>query len=334
MSNSILHLGIDVSKNSLDLACTIDGQKICASRSVKNNADGFKAAYEYAQQQAQKRKCDTIHVCVEATGCYSDAVVDYFQQLSVKITVANPAQIKAFGKSCLSRTKTDQVDAKLIAFYSARMLPSATPKPSEELRELKKLVRYLDSLIEQRAHQKNQLESATHSKIVESININIAHYDNQIKEIESQIEQHLIKYPDLKKQVDLLQSIPGIGEKTARIILCELQLQDKEYIDPKAQTAHAGLAPSEKRSGTSVHGKPGICKTGNSRLRKCLYLPALVATQHNILISDFYNRLLSKGKLKKVALIACMRKLLVIAIAILNNKTTFDPHWQKKKVAI
>jgi len=330
MSNFILYLGIDVSKLTLDLACTIDGQTIFTSRSVENNLSGFKTAFEWANKHAQKQKCTSIHVCIEATGRYSEEVMVFFQQLSLKVSLINPAQVKSFGKSIMLRTKTDKVDAQLIALYSAKMQPPATPKLPEELIELKKLVRHLDSLIKQRAQQKTRLESATHSIIINSINESITHFNKQIKEIEKLIKDHVTKYPLLQKNIDLLTSIQGIGEKTARILLCELYPQEQGHIDAKAQTAHAGLAPSQKQSGTSVHGKSAICKAGNSYLRNCLYLPALVATRHNSVINEFYNRLLAKSKPKKVALIACMRKLLVISIGVLNNNTSFDPNWSKQ----
>ncbi|MCG6537123.1 MAG: transposase, partial [Syntrophales bacterium LBB04] len=136
-----------------------------------------------------------------------------------------------------------------------------------------------------------------------------------------------------KDKVELLKTIPGIGETTARILLCELHVENNdEKITAKVQIAHAGLAPAQKQSGQSVRGKSMICRTGNARLRRCLYFPAIVASKFNPVITEFYQRLLARGKHKKVAIVAAMRKLLSIAIGVLNNKVAFDPEWVVKTV--
>jgi transposase len=134
----------------------------------------------------------------------------------------------------------------------------------------------------------------------------------------------------LKHQVQLLQSIKGIGDRTAWQILAELHAHDSININIKAQVAHAGLAPRQFQSGSSVNGKPRICKTGNHRLRKALYMPALSALRFNPQLKEFYHRLLSRGKLKMVALVAVMRKMLVLATGILNNNLPFDANWTAK----
>ncbi|OGI03692.1 MAG: hypothetical protein A2Y25_08120 [Candidatus Melainabacteria bacterium GWF2_37_15] len=128
----------------------------------------------------------------------------------------------------------------------------------------------------------------------------------------------------LKHRVKLLKSIKGIGDRTAWQILSELHAEDGKSINSRAQIAHAGLAPRQFQSGSSVNGRPRICKTGNHRLRKALYMPAMSALRFNHQLSEFYHRLLSKGKLKMVALVAVMRKMLVLAIGILNNNAPFD----------
>ncbi|EKE02256.1 MAG: pilin gene inverting protein [uncultured bacterium] len=153
-------------------------------------------------------------------------------------------------------------------------------------------------------------------------------YSQSISQIELKIKEHLKNYSKLNHQVKLLKSIKGIADRTAWQILSELHFGNT--ICAKAQVAHSGLAPRQFQSGSSVNGKPRICKTGNRNLRKALYMPAMCALRHNRQLSEFYHRLLSKGKLKMVALVAVMRKLLVLAIGILNNDKPFDENWVVK----
>jgi transposase len=161
----------------------------------------------------------------------------------------------------------------------------------------------------------------------------IGSYDEQIKQIEGQIQEHLKKHPGLKRSVELLESIAGIGRRSSTILVCELHSEalGEKKISAKAQTAHAGLAPQEKTSGTSVRGKRHICRVGNARLRKSLYFPAMSAIRYNPVVREFYKRLVDKGKPKKVALVAAMRKLLVIVVGVLNNGVPFDPDWATHK---
>jgi len=131
--------------------------------------------------------------------------------------------------------------------------------------------------------------------------------------------------------VELLKTIPGIGDKTAYEILSEIHIEDGENLNVKAQVAHAGLAPRERLSGSSVRGKSKICKKGNSNLRGALYMPAMCCIQHNPILFGFYHRLLSKGKLEMVALVAVMRKLLTICIGVLRNNQPFQVDWVQKR---
>jgi len=332
MNQKTLYVGIDVSKEKLDVSLTFDGRSIYASKSFSNNSCSFLNLTDWVKKQSRKVYCEKIHVCLESTGIYSEEIADYLQdQENTKVSVMNPSQIKAYGKSIMLRTKTDEVDAKLIAFFAYQVKPLERTKTQISLKEFRRLVRHLDYLIRRRADEKGHLETVKSAMILDSVNKIIASYDQQIDEINKIIKNHTERDEMLKRKIELLETIPGIGEATAQIILSELQIESgNDNISTKSQTAHAGLAPSQKISGSSVRGKSKICKTGNRRLRKCLYLPAMAAIRYNIVIGDFYKRLLEKGKPKKVALIAAMRKLLVIAIGVLNNQTPFDPLWNEK----
>lgn len=329
MDTKTLYVGIDVSKLTLDIALTLDGNTIIASTKTNNNKTGFKSTDRMIMKYSQMQRCEKIHCGIESTGIYSDGIIEYLQEnTTIKVSVMNPAQGKSYGRTILLRTKTDKVDAGLLARYVAAVKPEVTLPTPKEIKKLRVLSRHLDYLIARRAQEKTHLESAPDKVIMKSIKGIINHYDGQIEKLHKLIKEHLDNHPELKERIELLKTIPGIGETTATILVCELHPEDgRGKITAKAQVAHAGLAPRHKQSGTSVRGKSNICKTGNSRLRKCLYFPAIVATRKNPIIKEFYHRLLAKGKAKMVAIVATMRKLLTIAIGVLNNKTAFDPKW-------
>jgi transposase len=328
-----LFVGIDVSKGALEVAATVDGKTVASSRSVGNDESGWRKLVKWACKNAGRLGCEEVHYCLEATGVYSEGVLEYLQEQPDSIvSMVNPAQIKAFAQSQLLRTKTDRVDATFISFYVALIKPEATEKIPVEIKELRSMVRHLEYLIERRAQAKTRLESSSNALVVASIVEAISHDDEQIKEMETKIRDHVDKYKGLRDKIELLKTIPGISDTTARILLCEFNMAGQEgRISAKAQTAHAGLAPGQRQSGKSVKGKSRICKTGNSRLRKCAYLPALSAIQYNPLVKVFYERLVSKGKPKMVAVIAAMRKLIVLAIGVLNNGVPFDQNWMNRR---
>lgn len=335
MSKRTLYVGIDVSKKALEVAITVDGKEAEATKEIRNNLGGFRMLEEWTRKQSHKHGCEEIHYCIESTGVYSEKIVEYLQQAEdSKLSVVNPFVVKSFGKSLGVRTKTDRVDSELLALYAATVKPKVTEKRPEDLKELRSLVRHLEYLINRRGQEAGRLESTTNALVADSIKGIIKSYDKQIEKIKEAIEEHLRKHPDLRERTELLESIPGIGEITSKILLCELHMEGGgERISAKAQTAHAGLAPQHRISGSSVRGKPRICKTGNSRLRRCLYFPTMVAIKHNPVIRRFYRRMLENGKPKMVALVAAMRKLLVIAIGVLNNRTEFDENWDGREYA-
>lgn len=331
-----VYIGIDVSKAKLDCALTIDGENIKSIKVVKNDPDGYQQLIEWAQKQNDRCGCKQIHFCVEATGIYSESVVEYIQRAGQElVTVSNPAVIKKFGESLCIRTKTDKADSVLIATYAAKMKPRASRILPEEMKRFKQLVRYMQTLSKQRTREVVQLESAKEELIRNSISRLIKEYDEHISAIKKEIKQLADQSVELKQKIRLLNSIPGIADTTAQILLSEFCQENEEgKLSRKAQTAHAGLAPRERKSGSSVKGKAIICRTGSEGLRASLYMPTMSAIQCNPIIKSFYDRLVSKGKNKKVAIIACMRKLMCIAIGVLNNEKEFDSFWVSQLKAV
>lgn len=325
MTNTI-YSGIDVSKDKLDAALTSNGSKILSTATFQNSILGFQKLKTWVLKHS--KAFTNVHFCIEATGIYHEELSEFLQENeSFIVSVINPFQAKAFAHSRLLRTKNDKVDANLLACYCAISKPRETVSTKEEIKTLRKLVRTLNYQIEERAKYKMKLHSVKDDYAAHVVSATVSFFTESIANIEEKIKQHVGTFPELKKQIELLESIPGIGSRTSFQILAELHSEDGKNINSKAQVAHAGLAPREYQSGSSVNGKPRICKTGNKRLRKALYMPAMTAMKYNKHLSEFYQRLLSNGKPKMVALIAVMRKLLVLSVGILNNGVPFDENW-------
>ena len=232
---------------------------------------------------------------MEATGAYWEALASYLHGLEQRVSVINPARIKAFAQSELLRTKTDEVDAALIARFCKSHSPEPWLPPPAEIRILQALMRHYEHLKTTRAQQSVYAQSSEATIVAASIAEVIATLDEQIVQVERQIRQHFDDHPDLKRRRDLLTSIPGIGETTAGSILSEIPHLDR-FQSAKAVAAFAGLSPRERRSGTSIHGRTRLCKTGNARIRKALYMPAMVAIRFNPTLRSLCGTVTSRWK--------------------------------------
>jgi len=197
---------------------------------------------------------------------------------------------------------------------------------------LQALTRHLEGLQTTCQQQKNRLESCRASLVADSLRRVIDNLNQEMEQVKQQIHDLVDQDPDLKEKRDLLVTIPGIGEQTATQLLAEMPKLE-QFPSAKQAAAHAGLTPSERTSGTSVHGKPHLSKMGNARVRKILYLPALAAIRYNILIKLLRDRLLAKGKAKMVAVGAAMRKLLHLAYGVLKSRKPFDATLSQAKIA-
>jgi transposase len=318
MSGAII--GVDIAKRKFDVALFMNGKfkhKTCV-----NTRQGFEELSQWLTRQGVKR----VRVCMEATGTYGDELATYMHDAGHTVSIVNPARIKGFAQSELLRTKNDKVDAALIARFCVAMHPAVWTPPPEEIRRLQLLVRRADALIVMRTQEQNRLGTA-HETIESSLKEHISYLDQEIEKLKRQIAKHINSDPNLKTKKDLLSSIPGIGEATIAIILAALHIF--EGVDRVQKTvAFIGLAPREMISGSSIKGKPRICKIGHARLRKALFMPALVALRYNPLMIDFGNRLRRQGKNGKVIVCAVMRKLVHIIYGILKSGKPFDPNYK------
>ena len=274
-------LGIDIAKLKFD-ACLINIDAKLRYKVFPNNVAGFAQLAAWLTKQGVGQ----AHACMEATGTYGEALALHLHAAGHTVSIINPAAVKAFAGSRLSRTKTDKVDAELIARFCVAQQPPRWTPPAREVRELQALVRRLEALI----------------------------------------RRHIDTHPDLRRQHDLLDSIPGIGETTAALLLAEI-VDVTQYRSARQVAAYAGLVPRERRSGSSVRGRTRLSKVGNSRLRKALYFPAITALRCSPFFKAWAAGLRARGKCKMSVIGAAMRKLIHLAYGVLKTGKPFDPAW-------
>ena len=242
----------------------------------------------------------------------------------ITVSVVNPAQIQAFGKAELSRTKTDKSDAKLIARFCSLQQPPAWQPLPPSVRPLQALVRRLDDLMAMRQMEHNRQDGAD-ATVQASLTRVLALLDAEIEQTRAAIHDHMDQHPGLRKQRELLGTIPGLGETTSAVLLACLG-DIHRFDSAKSVAAVAGLSPAQRQSG-QYKGQTKLAKTGDALLRKALYFPAIVAGQHNPIVRAFCERLKAKGKAGKVIVCAAMRKLLTLAYGVLKSGCPFDPQW-------
>ena len=319
-----LPLGLDVAKLTFH-ACLVRHSGKLRHRAFANSAAGFAQLSAWLARQGAER----VHACMEATGTYYEALAAYLHEQRHAVSVVNPAAVKAYAQSRLSRTKTDRVDATLIASFCAERRPPQWAPPAPELRELQALVRRLDSLQEMRIMEENRLSSGvTVAAVRASLEDSITHLTEQIKRAEALIRSHIDSHPGLRQQRELLDSIPGVGEATAAALLAEVP-DIKEYRSAREVAAFAGLVPRERQSGSSVRGRVRLSKIGNARLRKALYFPAITALRCSPFFQQWAEGLRQRGKSKLAVIGAVMRKLVHLAYGVLKTGKPFDPEWAK-----
>lgn len=329
---TLLYAGIDVSKDKLDIAIASERDKVLANATFQNrlsDINGFKQMKNWIKKRS--KQFENVHFCIESTNNYHEEIAEFLQEEGFIVSVINPFQSKSFACSKLCRTKNDRGDATMLANYCLIHQPEETIKPPTEIKTLRIYKRNLDKIIATRAEFKTKLQNCKDSNVAHVLNGTIVSLSESIAQMENLLKEHVEKSPELKEKVALLKTVPGIGDRTAYAILSEIHIEDGKSLNVKAQVAHAGLAPREHQSGSSVKGKARICKTGNAELRKAFYLPAMSSTVNNPILSVFYNRLLDRGKPKMVALVAVMRKLLAICIGVLRNNQPFQVDWATKR---
>jgi transposase len=317
-------IGIDVSKEKLNVALliapTFSKKK---TKVVPNNTEGFRSLVEWVKRQINDQRSPSF--IMEATGTYHQALALFLADHGLEICVVNPLMIKRFGESMAARTKTDAKDCVIIAHYGAKMNPKPWVPPSPQYRALQQLMSRLDQLDKMTRQEKNRLESLgpgpADQDVLDSIEKTLSYFDKEYKELSKKIQDHLDQHPDLKDDVKLLTSIPGIGKLTALRMTTALE-GGSRFSSARQFAAYLGLSPRQNQSG-NMTGKTTLSKMGPSALRKALYMPSVVACQCNPDINALYERLLKAGKTKMSALGAAMRKMAHLAFGVLKTRQTY-----------
>ncbi len=310
-------LGIDVSKAELSLVLLQDDA--VARKKVDNTAAGFKQLSAWLKN----RKVRSLHACLEATGVYGEEIAEYLADAGYTVSVVNPSQIKAFGRSALVRTKTDEVDALIIAQFCRAHQPPAWTAPPAKIRTFRGLLRRREALVGMMTAEGNRLEAASSKEVRRSIKAVLKALKSELETLEREISDYADSDPDLRNTIDRLDEIPGVGQLTAMKIVAETQ---SFHVCRSASelVAYAGLNPRHYQSGP-VSRRQGISKIGNATLRKALYYAALSAKNRSRYFRPFVERLKAAGKPPKVIITAVMRKLLVLAHTLVAHNTRFDP---------
>jgi transposase len=317
-------VGIDVSKDSLDVVLINSGRQ--QHKIFANNAVGHNQLHNWLVAQ----RSGTVPVCLEATGQYGEGVTEYLYQRGYPVSVVNPARIKHYGESKLHRNKTDKADAALIAEFCQKENPALwTPLPAE-VKHLRALVRRLYDLQNAYQQERNRtLAGELNAWVLEDLKAHLSYLQDRIRAARQAIQQHIDQTPSLKSQQELLVSIPGVGQLTAARLLAEIG-DISAFEDAPQLAAYAGLNPKGFRSGSSVHKKTRISKEGRAFLRYILYMPAIVARQHNPIIKEFCKRLADRRLANMAIVVAAMRKLIHIVFGVLKNQRPFDPDYGKQ----
>jgi transposase len=312
-------LGIDVAKAKLDGALRSPEGKL-RHKVVENTQAGFLALRAWREKQG----VGALHVCREATGTYWEAVAEFFAASeAVTVSVLNPAQIKAFGASRRVRTKTDKADARLIAEFCAERRPAPWQAPVPAEQALRALALRLEALHGMRTQESNRLDGARPA-VKDGITQHIQWRDKEIERIIQAIRDHIDNDPSLRDKQRLLDSVPGLGERTIAVLLAFYATPER-FGNARQAVAFAGLDPRQHESGTSVKGKPRMSKVGHAFLRKALYMPAMVALYRTDWGQHFRRRLAATGKPPMLIIGAMMRKLIHVAFGVLKSGKSFDP---------
>lgn len=325
-SNPQLWAGIDLAKATFQLALW-GHEELRAMRtaSFNRNRQGCRKAMAWLKKEAGG---ESIGIVMEATGAFAETTAGWFLALesSLHIAIMNPIQTSAFLRSLGLRNKTDDLDARALAMYGAQRKPGAWVPLPAEIKTLQEMTRVRTDLVSARTSMMLRLKD--HKRVTpivpQAMRAVIRTLDAQVKALDDGIRAHLEAHETLEAQVQILESIKGVGLLTAVTVLAEAG-DLRRFPRSRQLTAFAGVTPRQSLSGTSVRGRSPMCKRGSGRIRAALYMAATCAIRFNPDMAAVYNGMVARGKHKRVALGAVMRKLLVIMRALLIRGTTWKP---------
>lgn len=306
-----IFVGIDVSKARLDMAMRPLGE----SDSFSNDEAGIKVLVRRLGQM------QPALIVLEATGGIEHQVTSALASAELPVVVVNPRQVRDFAKATGQLAKTDAIDAGVLARFAEAVRPAVRPLPDEVSLELRALIARRRQIIEMIVAEHNRLNGAS-KRVKKRIDAHIRWLESELERVDQDLDQRIRQSPIWQEKEDLLKSAPGIGPVTSRSLIADLP--ELGQLNRKQIAALVGIAPLNRDSGT-LRGRRGIWG-GRAGVRAALYMATLAASRRNAVIKAFYTRLRKAGKPAKVALIACMRKLLTILNAMIKHKT----YWSEK----
>lgn len=311
-------VGVDVAKAELVIA-TEEGEPW----SVANDPAGIRKLMH------EMRRLDPQLIVLEATGGYETAVAGELAAADLPVVVTNPRQVRDFARATGELAKTDQIDAQILALFAQRVQPEPRPVPEEDAQELRALTARRRQLVEMLVAENNRREHASDA-VRKGIDEHIGWLERQLEKVNDDLGRRIEASSVWRAKEKLLRSVPGIGPVCSRTLIAELP--ELGQLDRRKIAAQVGVAPLNRDSGT-LRGKRMVWG-GRHSVRAALYLSAVAATRSNPVIGVFYQRLREAGKPPKVALTACMRKLLVILNAMVRDGAQWDPEYPLRRAAL
>ena len=315
-----LFVGIDVARATLDVCIQPPDQTL----HLHNTPAGHRLLVKTLRPLAAKTT--DIRVVLESTGGFELPVALALEEAGIEVAIIKPERARYFAKATGQLAKTDAIDAAILAQFCQAVPLTILPLPTEEIRHFRDLLDRRQQLVDMRTMESNRLDTTTEKQAHQSLKKHLAWFDREIRQIEKEIDRRIQDNPQWQETDRILQSIPGIGPQTARTLIG--QLPELGHVDRKVIGQLVGLAPVANDSGKTEG--PRHIVGGRQQVRNVLYMAALSASSCNPVTKALYIRLLAQGKAAKVALIAVAHKLLTIANAMVQNKTT----WRHSNVAI
>ena len=311
MSSTPCFVGIDVAKDDLEIA-------------LRPTKDAWTVAHDPARLEALTRRLTSAEpelIVLEATGGYEASVAAALSTARIPVAVVNPRQVRDFARATGQLAKTDRIDAHTLALFADRVRPEPRPLPDPVGEELRALVARRRQLLEMLGAEQNRLRHATAPSVEKGLQKHVRWLKRQLEDVDDDLQRVVQNSPLWRGKDELLQSVPGIGPVTSRTLLAELP--ELGRLNRREIAALVGVAPLNRDSGR-WRGRRFVWG-GRAAVRNTLYMAALTASRHNPVIRAFYERLVDRGKPHKVALTACMRKLIVILNAMATTQQPWNP---------
>ncbi len=304
-------IGIDIAKDTIDISVLPSGESWTVGTTPT----------ELQETVDRLAALKPTNIVMEATGGYETRLAASLATAGLPVAVVNPRQVRDFARALGILAKTDAIDAHVLALFSEKVQPECRPLPTDDEHALKELIIRRHQLVDMRTAESNRRQQIVSKQVYESITTLIESINHELDVIEREIDNRIKASPVWRAKDKLLQSVPGIGKTTASMLI--VALPELGYLNRRQIASLVGLAPMNRDSGT-FRGRRMITG-GRALIRAGLYMPILSAVRYNPKIKTFYNRLIAAGKLEKVAITACMRKLLTMLNAIVRENEPWHP---------